>query len=689
MAKDPISELSHVNSQLKATNKEINLLESGLKRITGLASASFSTVKNALSFSTGQTSGLNLGSSNANFANNAGNQSTNNMPWAYSKTGAATIGGVQLGLGVAGAAYAALPSLNEVVPRATGFYQASSRVTGMNRTQLANMATSAFRGAISGTNDDMAALAVLSQSFNITDTTNLSQSMREARGATLAYGMSNPQAAAAIGGLHTGTMGGNLYQYGISTFDTKTGKLRTADDIAKQIYKREFGNKKLTPEQLSVAMREGLLGADLNNLFQDQATNDLMRRKITEISQGQNSNLLTETGAGNPLTNTLYKANTSYTDLINKTTDPALSGYATAADAMVAFNNALQGTPESIIKLKAAIDAASGSNMGGASNALLTGVVGGITTVAAAAGLRKLAGTAGAKVLGVGATSVLSPAVINAMKAGGETAAGTAAKVGLKGFTKAVPVIGGVVSGMTGEGFISSVATSAAIGGVFGGLPGAGIAAAGTAVGWLGTKLFQAFKSMTATSVSPGSGPNQTGMGLPNDADPQLVQTLLSAGFSGQSLVTAYGVAKAESGGRANAYNPTGLDKSYGLFQINMENNDPRNKNMGIKRNAEYLKKYKNIGYTGMESLKDPAINAKIAYDISKGGTNFKPWTTYTSGSYLNQLTPGGNTSPNGPQTVNINLTISKASDAEAIAFAKRVKDLLVKDSSLNAIGSK
>jgi len=683
MAKDPINELSHVNSQLKATNKEINLLESGLKRITGLASASFSTVKNALSFSTGQTSGLNLGSSNANFANNASNQSTNNMPWAYSKTGAATIGGVQLGLGVAGAAYAALPSLNEVVPRATGFYQASSRVTGMNRTQLANMATSAFRGAISGTNDDMAALAVLSQSFNITDTKNLSQSMREARGATLAYGMSNPQAAAAIGGLHTGAMGGNLYQYGISTFDTKTGMMRTSEDIAKQIYKREFGNKKLTPEQLSVAMREGLLGADINNLFQDQATNDLMRRKITEISQGKNSNLLTETGAGNPLTNTLYKANTSYTDLLNKTTDPALAGYATAADAMVAFNKALEGTPESIIKLKAAIEAASGSNLGSASSALLSGVFGGVATITAAAGLRKLAGTAAAKAI---AGKVTTTAVEGAVKT---TAMSAAKKVGLKGFTKAVPLIGGIYSAATGEGFISSVATSAAIGGVFGGLPGAGIAAAGTAIGWLGTKLFQAFKSMTATSVSPGSGPNQTGMGLPNDADPQLVQTLLSAGFSGQSLVTAYGVAKAESGGRANAYNPTGLDKSYGLFQINMENNDPRNKNMGVKRNADYLKKYKNIGYTGMESLKDPAINAKIAYDISKGGTNFKPWTTYTSGSYLNQLTPGGNTSPNGPQTVNINLTISKASDAEAEAFAKKVKSLLVKDKSLNAIGSK
>jgi len=683
MAKDPISELSNVSKELKNVNKEVTLLEAGLKRISGLASTSFSTVKSALGFSTGQTSGLNLGVANANFGNTADGQSTNAMPWAYSKNGAATIGGVQIGLGVAGAAYAALPGLNEIMPRATGFYQASTRVPGMTRTQLAQMTTTAFRGAVSGTNEDMAAAAILSQGFNITDKRNLDQSMREARGATLAYGISNPQAASAIGGLHTGAMGGNLYQYGISTFDTKTGKLRTTDDIAQQIYRREFGNKKLTPEQLSVAMREGLLGADLNNLFQDQATNDLMRRKITEISQGANSSLLTATGPDNPLTNTLYKVESSKADLMNTTTDAMIAGYSTAASAIAAFNKSLEGTPESIIKLKAAIEAASGSNLGQAGNALLSGVVSGVTTIGGAMVLRKFLGNAGAKALASKATSTI------AKDATAKGAVVAAEKVGMKAFGKAVPVIGGVVSGMTGEGFISSVATSAAIGGVFGGIPGAGIAAAGTAVGWLGVKLFQAFKSMSATSVSPGSGPNQTGMGLPADADPQLVQTLLSAGFSGQSLVTAYGVAKAESGGRANAYNPTGMDDSYGLFQINMENADPRNPNMGKKRNAAYLKKYKNIGYTGIESLKDPNINAKIAYDMSKGGTNFQPWTTYTKGNYLNQLTPGGSTSATGPQTVNINLTISKASDAEAIAFAKKVKDLLVKDKSLNAIGSK
>jgi hypothetical protein len=197
---------------------------------------------------------------------------------------------------------------------------------------------------------------------------------------------------------------------------------------------------------------------------------------------------------------------------------------------------------------------------------------------------------------------------------------------------------------------------------------------------------------MTSTASSAlaaggqASGIGQGNFSLPANADPQLVQTLTSAGFTGQSLVTAYGIAKAESGGRATAFNPTGMDESYGIFQINMENNDPRNPNMGTKRNAAYLKKYGKIGYTGPQSLYDPAINAKIAYDMSKGGTNFQPWTTYTSGKYQNQL--GGNGTTNG-QTVNINLTIDKASESEAVAFAKRIKDILMKDKALAAMGTK
>ena len=94
-----------------------------------------------------------------------------------------------------------------------------------------------------------------------------------------------------------------------------------------------------------------------------------------------------------------------------------------------------------------------------------------------------------------------------------------------------------------------------------------------------------------------------------------LVSTLQKAGFKGEALKTAWAIAKRESGGRAEAYNPdrsTG-DDSYGLFQINMLGNlgPSRRKSYGLKSNQDLL---------------DPATNARVAYAMSKGGKDFGAW---------------------------------------------------------------
>jgi cell wall-associated NlpC family hydrolase len=95
----------------------------------------------------------------------------------------------------------------------------------------------------------------------------------------------------------------------------------------------------------------------------------------------------------------------------------------------------------------------------------------------------------------------------------------------------------------------------------------------------------------------------------------QLIGTLQKAGFKGDSLRTAFGIAMRESGGRPDAYNPdrsTG-DDSYGLFQINMlgEMGPARRKQFGLKANQELL---------------DPEVNAKAAFRMSNGGKDFGAW---------------------------------------------------------------
>lgn len=115
--------------------------------------------------------------------------------------------------------------------------------------------------------------------------------------------------------------------------------------------------------------------------------------------------------------------------------------------------------------------------------------------------------------------------------------------------------------------------------------------------------------------------------------DQKLADTLAAAGFKGKALQTAFGIAKRESGGRPDAFNPdrsTG-DQSYGLFQINMLGSmgPSRRNQFGLKRN---------------EDLLDPLVNARAAYRMSNGGKDFGAWgigpNAYRSGAGLETIAP-------------------------------------------------
>lgn len=685
MAKDPISQLPGLNSELGKTEKRLQSIESTLKRISGLAGNTLRSVGAVLTPNTGQGTSMGLGTSNAQFSSTTNGNQGGSMPWLYSKNGAATVAGVQFGLNVAGGMYNAVPDLGLTVARATGFYQSSLRTGGrMNRAGVAQATFSALGGGVTSPGSDQYVSSILAQGYGyMPGTADFGRAVREVGGAARYLGMSNEAAAQAIGGLHTGAMGGNLYQYGISTFDPRTGKARSTGEIARQLFDRMTQGRKVTAEQMALSLREGFAGQSLRALGFSQNQQEIFGTILTNMAAGKGPTDLENApfNPDNPI-NAQMKIATSMTSLMERGTEPMIEGFNNAANAAAALNAQLEKLPDGFFKAKGFVQGFSNTPGG----SVVSGVVGGVAaaagTIAIAAGARKaLAGLAAKS-----ATSVLSPAVTNAIKAGGGPT--TAAKVGLTGLGKAVPIIGGAVEGFGSGGLgslIKSVGISAGIGAMFGGgAPGAIVAGGLTALGWVGAK---AVKSMFGTPANAAQT-SQTGTALTAGMDAGLIQTLQNAGFSGQSLTTAYGIVKAESGGRAAAYNPRGLDDSYGLFQINMENNDPRNPNMGTKRNAAYLKKYGSIGYRGPESLLDPNINARIAYDMSKGGTNFNPWTTYTSGKYL-EHTAGVGSASVGNKTVNITVSLANASTAEANALAKRVKEILLNDKDLQTVGSK
>ena len=109
--------------------------------------------------------------------------------------------------------------------------------------------------------------------------------------------------------------------------------------------------------------------------------------------------------------------------------------------------------------------------------------------------------------------------------------------------------------------------------------------------------------------------------------DSQLVELLKAVGFKGKALKTAWAVSKAESNGRPFAFNgntKTG-DSSYGIFQINMLGF------LGLDRRDRY-----DLALNA--ELFSPVINAEIVYKMTKGGTDWSSWTTYTKGAYYKWL---------------------------------------------------
>jgi soluble lytic murein transglycosylase-like protein len=89
----------------------------------------------------------------------------------------------------------------------------------------------------------------------------------------------------------------------------------------------------------------------------------------------------------------------------------------------------------------------------------------------------------------------------------------------------------------------------------------------------------------------------------------QVAQLALSAGFrkGDDSAATAVAIAKAESNFITDNIGDIGAGESIGLWQINLRSNPQYN----------------------AQDLFDPSTNAKAAYAISGGGTNFNPWCTY------------------------------------------------------------
>ena len=125
-------------------------------------------------------------------------------------------------------------------------------------------------------------------------------------------------------------------------------------------------------------------------------------------------------------------------------------------------------------------------------------------------------------------------------------------------------------------------------------------------------------KPKSTTSTTSGNSTHHSGVS--NILKPeQIALAAQNAGFSGDNLVIAVAVAMSESGCDANAI---GRLKTYGLWQI-LASAHP---NMIDPSNPDASRWF------------DAYVNAGFAWRISSHGTNWVPWSVYTSGSYQKNM---------------------------------------------------
>lgn len=104
-----------------------------------------------------------------------------------------------------------------------------------------------------------------------------------------------------------------------------------------------------------------------------------------------------------------------------------------------------------------------------------------------------------------------------------------------------------------------------------------------------------------------------------------------NAGFRGDALVTAVAIASAESSYNPDAVGDVSLQDekwgpSVGLWQIRT-----------LKNPSDYsgsVDEGRDINLIGGAS--NAQANANLAYQLSKGGTDFRPWSTFTANTYKN-----------------------------------------------------
>jgi hypothetical protein len=360
-----IGNIQSVSSGVTDLTKQVKELTSALKTLNTASGSAFKNAKGAVGSGFGQQ---NLGvGENGNVLSSSFGQ----ISYQQQATMGTISGVAKMAMAIPAAGYAAMPSAGDTLTRAAGYYQAALYGgVGTSRSALQSATLKAMGGGLSYTGSDAAVAAILTRSIGMAPGSfGYLQTASEVGGAAKYLGMNNATAAQALGGLQTGSMGANLYQYGVNTIDPVSGKPRSTGQIATQLYNRMFVNG-ATAAQVQSSLQSGFAGANLRNMGLSDAQQQVFQQAFIDIAQGKNPDLASKTtssaGAGNinPLTGQM-SINQSTTQLMQDSESAVISGFNQAAKTVNAANKELDKFASSLGYLRGLIGGIGGSNIGG------------------------------------------------------------------------------------------------------------------------------------------------------------------------------------------------------------------------------------------------------------------------------------------------------------------------------------
>jgi len=432
-------------------------------------------------------------------------------------------GVAQASFGVAAGVMAAVPGVAEVGASAANYYGASLG-SGMSRRSIMNATFSGLAGGVSSTLSP-SNIAGIAASRGITPgSAQYNALVGDVGGAARYMNMANENAMVAMSGLTQGDFSSRLYNIGISTYDSKTGKARGQDEIMGQLYTRlTQGQQKMSLEELNTSFQAGNFGKTATDLGMSSDQRDLFMQYSRDRVQGKQTDL-SKLGYGqNPNVDKL-RINTSDTSVLNAYTEPVLAGFKSAADLIVnTVNPALENMASVAGKASGFLGGMGESRAGTGIGIAVGGILQGVQTIIAmmaggavmsAAGGAAVAGGATAAAAGGAALAAGASAVI---ATGGGYVVGKGGKIlgNALGTSKTVTRAGSTAAG-AGAGALIGTAILPGIGTVI----GAGFGAIGGYLGsGGGTPGFGAsFSSMGGGSASPSSPITNGGVGTPYGA---------------------------------------------------------------------------------------------------------------------------------------------------------------------------